>query len=139
MNFYNQLKDIFNYLVSIRNLEGYIAIDIEFPNTWKLLKKYVDETKVVEQKIDKANKRLFTFATNFEEREIEKIIENIKNIIEYNKEREEKEKLFESKVAELKQFFSNTKLSDLQTLTFNVSPTEKIFVDTDENEGGQNT
>lgn len=135
MNFYSQLKDIFTYLVSIRNIEGYIAIDIEFPETWKLLKKYVDETKVAEQRTDKAGKRLFSFATNFDEQDLEQIIGNIKNIIEYNKEREEKEKLFEAKVIELQQFFNKTKLTDLQNLTFNVKPTEKIFEETDESEG----
>ena len=49
MNLYEQISDIFPHLVSIRKLEDYITIDVEFPTTWKLPKKYVDEKMVVEE------------------------------------------------------------------------------------------
>jgi len=110
MNLYEQISDIFPHLVSIRKLEDYITIDVEFPTTWKLPKKYVDEKMVVEQKSDKPNTRFFSFATIFQKEPIDVLFYNLKNIIRYNKEREEKEKLFEDKVKELKSFFDKSNL-----------------------------
>ena len=55
---YNEFKDIFNYLVSIRKLKTYLSIDIEFPITWKIPKRFVDEDKIMENQ--KKNLNLFS-------------------------------------------------------------------------------
>jgi hypothetical protein len=57
---------------------------------------------------------------------------NLKNIIKYNKEREEKERLFEEKVKELKNVFDKTNLSELKDLEFQVKNTFKITLDDEE-------
>ena len=44
---------------------------------------------------------------------------NLNGVIKYNKEREEKERLFESKVTELKQIFDKQNLENLKNLSFN--------------------
>ena len=62
---------------------------------------------VMEQSSSKEESRMFSFATEFTEDKINLLFENLKNIIKYNIEREEKEKLFDSKVKELKMFFYN--------------------------------
>jgi hypothetical protein len=137
MNLYEQISDIFPHLVSIRKLEDYITIDVEFPTTWKLPKKYVDEKMVVEQKSDKPNTRFFSFATIFQKEPIDVLFYNLKNIIRYNKEREEKEKLFEDKVKELKSFFDKSNLDDLKALEFQIKQGLKIELE-DEPEDGEN-
>jgi hypothetical protein len=137
MNLYEQISDIFPHLVSIRKLEDYITIDVEFPTTWKLPKKYVDEKMVVEQKSDKPGFRFFSFATIFQKEPIDLLFYNLKNIIRYNKEREEKEKLFEDKVKELKSFFDKSNLNELKDLEFQVKQTLKIELE-DEPEDGEN-
>jgi hypothetical protein len=121
MNLYEQLNEIFPYLISIRKLETYVSIDVELPTTWKLPKKYVDEKMVVEQKSTKTEFRCFSFATSFDEETLDKLLNNLKNIIKYNKEREEKERLFEEKVKELKSFFDKSNLTDLKSLEFQVN------------------
>ena len=131
MNFYNHLNDIFDFLISIRKLETYLVIDVEFPATWKILKKYVDEKRVTEQKSASENSRIFSFVTEFAENDILSLISSIKSIIDYNVEREEKNKLFDAKVEELRKFFEQTKLSELKTLTFNVI-NDSIFIENDE-------
>ena len=35
---YNEFKDIFQFLISVRKLKTYISIDVEFPLTWKIPK-----------------------------------------------------------------------------------------------------
>ena len=91
MNLYKELINIFPYLVSIRKLESYVSIDIEFPKSWKYPKKYVDEKTIIEQKSQKEEFRFFSFATAFDETSLNVLFTNIKGIVKYNKEREEKE------------------------------------------------
>lgn len=134
MNLYEQLNEIFPYLISIRKLETYVSIDVELPTTWKLPKKYVDEKMVVEQKSAKPEFRCFSFATSFDEETLDKLFNNLKNIVKYNKEREEKEKLFEEKVKELKSFFDKSNLTDLKSLEFQVNNVLNIELEEDEQE-----
>lgn len=126
MNLYEQLEDIFPYLISIRKLETYLSFDIEFPTTWKLPKKYVDEKYVLEQQANKDGARCFSFATEFTEEKINLLFENLKGIIKYNLEREEKEKLFDLKVKELKSFFDKSNLRDLKELEFSLKKEFKL-------------
>ena len=134
MNLYEQLNEIFPYLISIRKLETYVSIDVELPTTWKLPKKYVDEKMVVEQKSTKTEFRCFSFATSFDEETLDKLFNNLKNIVKYNKEREEKEKLFEEKVKELKSFFDKSNLTDLKSLEFQVNNVLNLELEEDEQE-----
>ena len=134
MNLYEQLNEIFPYLISIRKLETYVSIDVELPTTWKLPKKYVDEKMVVEQKSAKPEFRCFSFATSFDEETLDKLFNNLKNIIKYNKEREEKERLFEEKVKELKSFFDKSNLTDLKSLEFQVNNVLNLELEEDEQE-----
>ena len=126
MSLYKEFSSLLPYLQSVRKLENYLIFDVSFPTTWKLPKKYVDEKMVVEQKSAKPEFRCFSFATSFDEETLDKLFNNLKNIIKYNKEREEKEKLFEEKVKELKSFFDKSNLTDLKSLEFQVSNDYKL-------------
>lgn len=129
MNLHQQLESIFPYMISIRKLDTYLSFDIEFPTTWKLPKKYVDEKMILEQENQKEGFRCFSFATSFEDSTINLLFENLKNIIKYNLEREEKEKLFETKVKELKNVFDKSNLDDLKELEFNLRKEFKVELD----------
>lgn len=120
MNFYQQIDIIFPYLVSIRKLENYLSIDTKIPKTWKLPKKYVDEKKVMEQPTDDQAFRVISFVSDFEESGINDLFNNIKGVINWNKEREEKEQLFNNKVLELKTFFDSQTLHSLKNLEFQI-------------------
>ena len=136
MNLYKLLLDIFPHLISIRKLQNYLSIDIEFPKTWKIPKKYVDEKTVLEQPSSKDDFRCFSFAVEFSEESLEKLFNNINGIVKYNREREEKENLFEQKIKELKSLFDQTKLNDLKNLEFNIkNDFELKFEDDEQSEG----
>ena len=120
MNLYKELINIFPYLVSIRKLENYVSIDIEFPKSWKYPKKYVDEKTIIEQKAQKEDVRFFSFATAFDETSLNVLFTNINGIVKYNKEREEKEFLLDEKMKQLRSFFGQNKLDDLKSLEFNI-------------------
>ena len=102
MSIYKEFTILFPYLQSVRKLKSYLSFDIEFPDTWKLPKKFVNEEKVIENQKSNTGHRSFSFVSEFSEKLVDETIFNIKNIIAYNKEREEKERLFQIKVYELK-------------------------------------
>ena len=82
---YNEFKDIFQFLISVRKLKTYISIDVEFPLTWKIPKRFVQEDKIIENQKVNDNARFFSFVSEFNEVILNQKVENIKNIISYNK------------------------------------------------------
>ena len=120
MGIYKDIVGIFEYLLSIRKLKTYLSFDIELPNTWKIPKKFVSEDKVVEIATKMENKRSFSFVSNFDEDEVDTTINNIKNIIAYNKEIEMKEELLKQKINELKRMFETQDLEHLKYLKFDI-------------------
>jgi hypothetical protein len=133
---YYELKDIFQYLVSVRRLQDYLSIDIEFPLTWKIPKRFAQEDKIVENKKLNDNQRFFSFVCEFDENVVNVTVENIKNIIAYNKEIELKERLLKQKIDELKRIFESKKLENLQTLKFELLEEKLDDGEEDFNEGG---
>jgi hypothetical protein len=117
---YKELTEIFPYLISIRKLENYLSLDIEFPSTWKLPKKFVNPESTVELASTKPDLRCFSFAVQFDEKQIKQIFDNVIGIISWNKERELKEKLLQDKFNELKTMFEKNSLDSLKNLQFNI-------------------
>jgi hypothetical protein len=121
MTFYQELAVINPYLQSVRKLKNYLSVDVNFPNTWKLPKKYVPENSVIENETSIKDFRSFSFVSVFEEKLVEEMLINLNGVIKFNKEREEKEKLFETKVTELKQIFDKQNLENLKNLSFELT------------------
>jgi len=90
-----------------------------FPNTWSILKNHTKDIEVIKNESDE-NKVVISFVTPFEEESIDNVEDSIKNIVKYNIEREEKEKLFKNKVQELKSIFESQKLDSLKSLKFDI-------------------
>lgn len=128
MTFYQELTVIYPYLQSVRKLKNYLSIDVNFPSTWKLPKKYVPENSVVENEATVKDHRCFSFVSAFEEKLVDEMLINLNGVIKYNKEREEKERLFESKVSELKQIFDKQNLENLKNLSFELTE-KKLSLD----------
>jgi hypothetical protein len=137
MTFYKEIEKIFPYMKSIRKLKGYLSIDIEIPNGWKIPKKFTTEGKVVEQENSQPNMRLISFVSDFKDVDVSNTITNIKSIIDYNKELEDKEVLFINKVEELKKIFEKQNLDKLQTLKFDIKEFNLQLEDEDQT-GKQN-
>ena len=132
MSLYKEFSELLPYLQSVRKLESYLSFDVSFPNTWKLPKKFVDEDKVMEQSSKINNERLFSFVSEISEESVEKISRNLKNIIKYNHDREEKEKLFQNKVEELKNIFEKQDLKSLKSLNFEIKTGKIELIDEEE-------
>ena len=133
MSLYKEFSSLLPYLQSVRKLKEYFSFDVSFPITWKLPKKYVDEDRVVEQDSKTSTHRFFSFVSEINEEDVDRITSNIKSIVKYNLEREEKEQLFENKVNELKGIFEKQNLKNLKNLKFQLN-TNKIELIDDEEE-----
>jgi hypothetical protein len=132
MTFFKELEKIFPYLKSIRKLKGYLSIDVEISQNWKIPKKFTIDGKVVEQENSQPNMRLISFVSEFNEKELSITVNNIKSIIDYNRELEEKEVLFVNKVEELKKIFEKQDLNKLQSLKFDIKEFNLQLEDEDE-------
>jgi hypothetical protein len=133
MSLYKEFSSLLPYLQSVRKLKEYFSFDVSFPTTWKLPKKYIDENRVVEQESKITTHRFFSFVSEINEEDVDRITSNIKSIVKYNLEREEKEELFENKVNELKGIFEKQNLRNLKNLKFNLNA-NKIELEDDEEE-----
>lgn len=131
MSLYKEFSNLLPYIQSVRKLKEYFSFDISFPNTWKIPKKYVREDRVLEQESKTLNERLISFVCEITEEDVETTYNNIKSIIKYNLDREEKEKLFQAKVDELKSLFEKQNLSNLKGLQFEIKQ-NKITLGDDE-------
>ena len=132
MSLYKEFSDLLPYLQSVRKLKEYFSFDVMFPTTWKLPKKYVDENRLVEQESKTSTQRFFSFVSEINEEDVERITTNIKNIVRYNLDREEKEKLFEDKVIELKTIFEKQNLKSLKNLKFQINTINHIELEDNE-------
>jgi hypothetical protein len=133
MSLYSEFSSLLPYLQSVRKLKNYLSFDVSFPETWKIPKKFVQEDKVMEQQSNVENHRLISFVSEINETEIEQTRNNIQNIVNYNIEREEKEKLLENKIDELKVLFEKNSLNSLKTLKLDLK-VPKVKVKEDEQE-----
>lgn len=120
MALYKELNILFPYLQTVRKLKDYLSFDVEFPKTWKLPKKYVNEGMTIENKPTNDGFRNISFVCELNEESVDDLKLNISAIIAHNKEREEKERLFELKVNELKTIFDKSDLDNLQSLKFEI-------------------
>jgi hypothetical protein len=132
MSLYKEFLSLLPYLQSVRKLETYLSFDVSFPTTWKLPKKFVDEDKVMEQTSKITDQRFFSFVAEINEESVEKMSENLKNIIKYNHDREEKDRLFQNKVDELKNIFEKQDLNNLKSLSFDFKPKKIQLEDVEE-------
>ena len=133
MIYYNFINKNKNYLKSVRFIKDHVSFDMIFPKRWEIKKEYKDKVDMIENESSDSESKIISFVSEVVEDKIN-IIENITTeIIKYNIEIEEKEKLFRYKVHELKEIFSKQKLDNLKNLKFDVDEISSLLNTTDEN------
>jgi hypothetical protein len=120
MSLFSEFSSLLPYVQSVRKLKDYLVFDVSFPREWKIPKKFVVEDKIVEVEATSEGERFFHFVSDMSEDNVQLVQNNIVGIIKYNVEREEKEKLFQTKIEELKTIFDKSSLKNLKSLKFEV-------------------
>ena len=142
MIFSNFTEELKPYLKSVRVLKDYVSFDLYFSNFWSIPKKYL--TKNIEviksDKTDRPNTDLYSFVVMNQKELVDELETTINNIISYNKEKEEKEKLFKQKIQELKSMFESKGVEELKRLQFEMEEDVRLGL-SEENleEDGQRT
>ena len=129
-NFINKTS---KYLKSVRILKNYVSFDMIFPNSWIITKKTPEGVEIVESE-NQEGATIRSFVSENKKELIDKIENIIDSVIKTNIEREEKEKLFKSKVNELKHIFEKEKLENLKGLKFDIEELTKLLENEPESE-----
>lgn len=119
------LSLLFPYLSAMRKMKQYLSIDLIFPKTWEFPNEYIEKASVVQNDKYSGEGVFLSFVCEVE-KNMDRTIEVIFQIISYNLEREEKEKLLKIKLLELREVFKNGKLNDLQNLKIHLPEPDPV-------------
>ena len=114
------------YLKSVRILKNYVSVDMVFSSSWQMIKNKPNGVEILQN--EQGDGSLVTSFVSLNEKEYVDILEKcLDEFIKTNIEREEKEKLFKSKVQELKNIFEKEKLENLKGLKFDIEELTKFL------------
>ena len=126
-----------SYLKSVRLLKDFISFDVYLKSGWNIPKKYTEGVEVLSQDSDREDFKLFAFVVKNERELVDMVEKCVSNIFKYNREREEKERLFKEKVQELKGMFESQDVNKLKMLYFNFDEDTTLELEDNIEDNGQ--
>lgn len=114
------------YLKSVRILKNYVSFDMTFPSSWVMLKNLPEGIEMLQNDTQDGNV-VYSFVCENKKGLIDKTESSVDSIVKANVEREEKERLFKSKVQELKGIFEKENLENLKGLKFDIEELTKFI------------
>ena len=118
------------YLTSLRVIKDHISLDLRLPDTWVVLKSHVQKIEVVPvENSNKDGRKIYSFVCKNTKEDLNNMEEAFELVVKYNIERQEKEKLFKSKIQELKTIFEKENLDSLRHLKFDVELEQTLLID----------
>jgi len=119
---YELISNLRPYFFSLREIERNVSLDLKIPTTWRLehVQQVVGQYKSMSLKVQDKNDKfqlvsLVSFAT---QEGYDTARSCATEIIKYNIELEQKDKLFKEKVRELELLFQNESLDKLKDINF---------------------
>jgi len=135
MIFHPFIEKTNKYLKSVRILKNYVSFDMIFPTSWIMLKKVPENLEILQNENNEGI-IVTSFVCQNTKEFIDILERTLDSVIKTNIEREEKERLFKSKVKELQNIFEKEKLDNLKSLKFDIEEFANIISDEKEfNEG----
>ena len=114
---FESIKSLRPHFHSLREVQNNVSLDIKIPLNWKyedIAKPYRTITLKVQDKNDKFN--LISFISQATQEGYDVVFACADEIFKYNKEEEEKQKLFHQKVKELQELFKTETLDKLKEI-----------------------
>lgn len=141
MTLYNNIQQLEPYFHSIRKHQSFFIIDVKLPKGWTFKETVVKTQETVGFKDNgvKGEFRFLSFFSKQENEDIELSLSTIKEVINTNQEREEKERLLQEKIIELKRKFEDGDLDTLKGLHFDYSEPTNTSVEIEEEESVEET
>jgi hypothetical protein len=116
---FQNIKSLRPYFFSLREIEGNVSLDVRIPLTWKfdtIIAPYRSIKTKVQDKSEKFT--LISLISNATQDGYDVVFACASEIVNVNKEDEEKRKLFQAKVKELENLFQKESLNKLKDLNF---------------------
>ena len=116
---FNNIKDLRPYFFSLREIDNNVSLDIRLPANWKF-ETIVAPYKSIKTKVQDKNEKhtLVSLISNATTDGYEIVFTCAKEVVKTNKEIEEKQKLFQTKIKELEILFQQESLDKLKQLSF---------------------
>jgi hypothetical protein len=114
---FEEIKSLRPHFHSLREIQNNVSLDIKVPLSWKyddIVKPYRTVTVKVQDKNDKFN--LVSFISQATQEGYDVVFACADEIFKFNKEEEEKQKLFHQKVKELQELFKTETLDKLKEI-----------------------
>lgn len=123
MTLYENIQVLEPFFHSIRKHQSYFIVDVKIPSGWSFKENVVSVQETVGFKDNgvKGEFRFLSFYTKQENEDIQTSVNTILEVIRVNQEREEKERLLQEKIIELKRQFETSDLTSLKGLHFDFS------------------
>ena len=114
---FESIKSIRPYFFSLREIDGNVSLDIKLPVTWKF-ETILSPYKTIKSKTQDKNEKvtLISLITTATQEGYDLVFECALDIIRYNEEEEEKQRLYQLKVKELQELFQKEPLNKLKEL-----------------------
>ena len=116
---FDNIKVLRPYFFSLREIDNNVSLDIRMPTNWKF-ETIVAPYKSIKTKVQDKNEKhtLVSLISNATTDGYEIVFTCAKEIVKTNKEIEEKQKLFQTKIKELEMLFQQESLDKLKQLSF---------------------
>ena len=120
MGLYNNITEFDDVFNSIRRHEDFLVIDLKLPLNWEEKKIISQRGGTIQMKTGNSNEthKLVSFFNVFSEEGCKVLVEELKAIIKWNKDIEEKNNLLNLKMLELKKVFVENSVDSLRKLNF---------------------
>ncbi len=126
---YNIVKSLRPHFWSLREMQDNVSLDIKLPVKWKyegLPKSNEEVPFAIKVQDKKTEHRLVSLISPATSEGYEMVFNYAKTVISTNVEEEEKLKLFNEKMGELKELFLNSPLDKLQGISFKESEKDEL-------------
>lgn len=118
---YELIRNLRPYFYSLREIESNVSLDIKLPISWKF-ENIISQFSSVKYKVQDKNDKftLLSLISVATDEGYSIVFVCASEVIRFNKEDEEKQKLFQQKLRELQELFAKEKLDNLKQLNLNL-------------------
>lgn len=122
---FESIKNLRPHFFSLREIDNNVSLDIKLPVMWRY-EQIVEPYKSIKTKVQDKNERstLISLISHATADGYDVVLRCAKDIIETNKELEEKQRLLQSKIKELELLFQRESLDKLKEISFIDNVTE---------------
>ena len=129
MSLFDNISELGPYFTSIRMHEGLMLVDMKLPKIWKDKEILGSRGNKIQIKLGKSNdtQKLVSFFSNFDEEGVTLLVDEVRAVIKWNMDQEEKNNLLNQKMLELQKMFTENNVDALRKLEFEFKEEKLTF------------